>query len=361
MTMRNLGLSIYPSHSNFEDDERYLKLGAKYGFKRIFMSMLEITGSAEETKNKFKKIIDVGNRLGYQTFLDVNPALFKQLGASLEDLSFFSDLNVAGIRLDQAFDGMTEAMLSFNRQGLIVELNMSLDVDYLNNIMSFKPNAPFIYGCHNFYPQRGTGLSFDFFMKCSARFKRYGIHSAAFVSSSSGSMGPWNVNDGLPTLEMDRDLPIEVQAKHLFATGMIDDVIIGNAYATEEELAKLAEVDRYQLVLGTEFEEKTSELERKIALETQHVRRGDSNDLVIRSSMPRVTYRDCANPEHDNHVMFRRGDVLIGNDNFGVYKNELQIALNDHEDERKNKVGRIKEDELFLLDFIEPWSKFRLE
>ena len=51
----------------------------------------------------------------------------------------------------------------------------------------------------------------------------------------------------------------------------------------------------------------------------------------------------------------------VVNDDFGVYKNELQIALNDHEDERKNKVGRIKDDELFLLDSIEPCSKFRLE
>ena len=35
--------------------------------------------------------------------------------------------------------------------------------------------------------------------------------------------------------------------------------------------------------------------------------------------------------------------------------------MNDHEDERKSKVGRIKDDELFLLDSIEPCSKFRLE
>lgn len=27
---------------------------------------------------------------------------------------------------------------------------------------------------------------------------------------------------------------------------------------------------------------------------------------------------------------------------------------------KKNKVGRIKEDEIILLDFIEPWSKFKL-
>ena len=42
MTMRNLGLSIYPDHSTFEDNANYLKLGHKYGFKRIFMSMLEV-------------------------------------------------------------------------------------------------------------------------------------------------------------------------------------------------------------------------------------------------------------------------------------------------------------------------------
>ena len=36
-----------------------------------------------------------------------------------------------------------------------------------------------------------------------------------------GKMGPWNVEDGLPTLEQDRNLPIDVQAMHLFASGLI--------------------------------------------------------------------------------------------------------------------------------------------
>ena len=40
--------------------------------------------------------------------------------------------------------------------------------------------------------------------------------------------------EGLPTLEDHRDLPIEVQAKHLLMTGLIDDIIISNAYATKE-------------------------------------------------------------------------------------------------------------------------------
>ncbi|ENY8919565.1 TPA: DUF871 domain-containing protein [Clostridioides difficile] len=58
--------------------------------------------------------------------------------------------------------------------------------------------------------------------------------------------------------------------------------------------------------------------------------------------------------------MFKRGDVVIGNDDFGKYKGELQLILQDCTDERKNKVGRIKEDEIILLDFIEPWSKFKI-
>ncbi|MDT2757671.1 MupG family TIM beta-alpha barrel fold protein [Enterococcus asini] len=359
MTMRQLGLSIYPDHSDFEADKKYLELGHQYGFTRIFMSMLEVQGSVEETKEKFKKIVDVGNELGYQTILDVSPRIFDQLGISYSDLKFFHDLHVAGIRLDQGFDGSTEAMLSYNEYGLIIELNMSSDVDYLNNIMSYQANSPFIYGCHNFYPQVGTGLPYDFFMTCSQRFRKFGIHTAAFVASQVGGQGPWNVNDGLPTLEVDRKLPIEVQAKHLFATGMIDDVIIGNAYASEAELKALAETNRYQVQFHIDFVAEANPIEKKIILEHQHYRRGDMNNLVVRSTMTRVYYKEEANKPHDNQIEFQRGDILIGNDDFGIYKNELQIVLEPHADSRKNKVGSISQEELLLLDFIKPWSKFK--
>lgn len=53
MTMRSLGLSIYPGHSKFEGNAHYLDLAHKYGFSRIFMSMLEVQGSPEETKAKY--------------------------------------------------------------------------------------------------------------------------------------------------------------------------------------------------------------------------------------------------------------------------------------------------------------------
>lgn len=359
MTMRQLGLSIYPDHSSFEDDRRYLELGHKYGFSRIFMSMLEVKDGAEATKRKYQQIIDVANKLGYQVILDVAPRIFEQLGISYDDLSFFNDLHVAGIRLDEGFNGSTEAMLSYNEYGLIIELNMSNNVDYLNNIISYQANRPFIYGCHNFYPQTGTGLEYDFFVECSQRFRQFGIHTAAFVSSQHGEMGPWNVTDGLPTLEQDRHLPIAVQAKRMFATGLIDDVIIGNAYATEDELAALGAMNRYQVQFDIDFVDDVSDIEKKIVLDTQHFRRGDVNRLAIRSTMPRVTYKDVPNPPHDNTQTFIPGDIVIGNDEFSIYKNELQLVLTEHSDERKNLVGHIGDSEEILLDFIEPWSKFR--
>ena len=76
------------------------------------------------------------------------------------------------------------------------------------------------------------------------------IKVAAFVSSQEeGTYGPWPVNEGLCTLEIHRDLPIDVQARHLFATRLVDDVIIANAYASEEELSTLSKIDPGKLTL----------------------------------------------------------------------------------------------------------------
>ena len=68
------------------------------------MSMLEVQSSPAETQAKYKKIIEYGNKLGYQTFFDVASQLFDKLGIDYSNLSFFAETGAAGIRLDQAFD-----------------------------------------------------------------------------------------------------------------------------------------------------------------------------------------------------------------------------------------------------------------
>ncbi|WP_326133010.1 DUF871 domain-containing protein [Aerococcus viridans] len=58
----------------------------------------------------------------------------------------------------------------------------------------------------------------------------------------------------------------------------------------------------------------------------------------------------------------KRGDIIIESSEYRHYAGELQIALKDMENSGKsNVVGRIREEEIFILDEIKPWQKFRLQ
>ena len=81
---------------------------------------------------------------------------------------------------------------------------------------------------------------------------------------------------------------------------------------------------------------------------------------MLRSTTTRITYKDLEFPAHDTDKI-QRGDVIIDNEGYGQYKGETQTALREMEnDGRVNVVGRIADDELFLLDFLKPWSSFKL-
>ena len=63
-----------------------------------------------------------------------------------------------------------------------------------------------------------------------------GIPSAVFISSNEDNThGPWPVHDGLPTVEDHRWIPAELQVRHWIAVGDVDEIIFGNAFASEEE------------------------------------------------------------------------------------------------------------------------------
>ncbi|MCL1948787.1 MAG: DUF871 domain-containing protein [Turicibacter sp.] len=360
--MRKLGISIYPEHSTVEQDKAYIALAHKHGFKRIFTCLLSVEGDKEAILKEFKESISYANELGMEVLVDISPRVFSALGISYNDLSFFKEMGAYGIRLDLGFTGHEESVMTYNPYGLKIEINMSNSTPYLDQIMAYKPNTSNLIGSHNFYPHRYAGLSYGHFVKCSQNFKEHGIRTAAFVSSHDATYGPWPVTEGLCTLEMHRTLPIAVQAKHLFATGLIDDVLVANAYASEEELAALANVLKQdKLTFGATLHESITPLEKKILLEEPHFYRGDVSDYLIRSTQSRVKYK-AEEFKPGNTPNIRRGDILIENERYGQYKGELQIALKDMENSGKtNVVGRINEEEIFLLDYLEPWAKFQFE
>jgi len=357
--VRNLGISIYPSNSNSEKIKEYISIAAKYGFKRIFTCLISSEESnIDDLINKFKNIIQFANEKGMSVVGDVEPKVFKRLKTSYSDLSIFKDMGFYGIRLDLGFSGIEESIMSFNKYGIKVELNMSNGTKYIDNILTYKPNLENILGCHNFYPHRYTGLSYNHFIKCSKQFKDLGIRTAAFVSSNKADHGPWPVSEGLSSLEMHRELPIEVQAKHLFSTGFIDDVIIGNAFASEEELKALSKINKNMLKFKVNLVDEIPDVEKTIILDEFHFNRGDISDYMIRSTQSRIKYKDH-NFEAFNTVDIKRGDILIESSLYKRYAGELQIALKNMGNSGKtNVVGRIADDEVFLIDYLEPWDKF---
>lgn len=358
--MGKLGLSIYPEKTTNKEIFEYLDLASKHGFSRIFSCLLSVEDTKENIKNRFKEINEYAKSKGYEIILDVSPQVFSKLEISYNDLTFFKEVGADGLRLDVGFSGSEESLMTFNDQGLKIEINMSNNTHYIDTIMDFRPNKENLIACHNFYPHRYSGLNFEHFIKCTEKFTKHGLRTAAFVTSQNeNTFGPWPVTDGLPTLELHRNLPIEVQAKHFISLETINDIIISNCYPTKEELEKLGSMRKDMVTFDVTIHENTSEVERKIILEELHYNRGDISDNMIRSTQPRVKYRGHKFPIFNAPEIIRKGDVIIESSEYGHYAGELQIALNDMVNSGKtNVVGRIKEEEIFILDYIKPWQKF---
>ncbi|MBA1393367.1 DUF871 family protein, partial [Lactobacillus sp. XV13L] len=91
--MKQLGISLYPEQSTFDRDKEYMDLAYKYGYRRIFMSLLQLkSASGEDLLARLKQDVAYANKLGFKTVVDINPVLFKELKIDYNDLVFFHDL-----------------------------------------------------------------------------------------------------------------------------------------------------------------------------------------------------------------------------------------------------------------------------
>ncbi len=353
--MHKLGISIYPEHSTFEKDAAYMELAASYGFSRIFTCLLSVEKSKDEILQEFTRFMEKAHEYGYEVSVDTNPEVFTHLGATPLDLSVFKKMNVDIVRLDGHFDDYLDMAITNNPYGIKIEFNGSSDAS-VDHLIRHGADTHNMTICHNFYPERYTGLGWKTFMSFNEKWNRLGLRTGAFVSSNNeNTYGPWPVYAGLPTCEIHRGLPIDVQVRHMLATNQIDDVLIGNTYATEEELKAISKVDLNKTTFNIELEEGLHEEELKVVFEYLHAGRTDHSDYMIRSSRPRTEYRKTSIPAREKAVShFKRGDVVVVNDNLAHYRGELHLILQDIVNNgEQNFVGRIPENELIILDLHE--------
>ncbi|WP_295002913.1 MupG family TIM beta-alpha barrel fold protein [uncultured Streptococcus sp.] len=360
--MGDLGISIYPSKSSLDEMKDYVFLAARLGYRRIFTSMLEIADNPHKTVNQFREIIAYANQLGMRTSIDVNPRLFQILDISYQDLTFFKDLGVWSIRLDEGFTGLEEARMSMNSQGIVVELNISRGQHYIDMVMDFGADKHHLIGSHNFYPQAYTGLDFDYFLKTAKQYKQHNLLTTAFVDSVYGEIAPWPVSQLMVSAEIQRQMPITSQVQLLKMSGVIDDIIISSAFHSKDELEAISHIYHSPVpVLPVKWDDEASHQEKEVVLEPLHMYRGDYSGYMIRSSQTRVMYKEVDFPAHSVRPL-QRGDITICNTSAGQYKGELQIVLKDRPNDGSfNVVGRIAEDSLALIDHLKPWQGFKLQ
>lgn len=361
--MKSFGISIYPEKSSFNEIKDYIELTSKYGFSKMFLNFLQIT---EENKNDYfnlyKKIIKVAKENKFEVIIDISEKICDVLNIKNWDVKIFHEMGVNYIRVDEGGgDGIVESKILNNNYGIGLEINGSMTTELAEILAKKNIDKSKVCVSHNFYPQKYTGLSLEYFLKNTKIFKKLGFRTSAFISSQSAKLGPWDVNDGLPTLEMHRNLGIVEQVKHFNALGIVDDLIISNCFASEKELKEISKINPDLIELKIEVAKKISDSESKVLFEyNNHFRRPDLNEYSVRSTMSRIDYKTNDFPVRKSEKKYSYGDVLIGNNDFKNYKGELFIVLKETPvDKRKNFVGRIIESNKVLIPFIDSNTKFK--
>lgn len=380
------GISVYPDIESMDEIREYFALAAKYGTTKAFSSMFSVEGTKEEVLAYFKELIDEAHKVNIRVSLDVNPECFKRMDATFDDLSVFKSINVDILRMDLSFGLENDIKLLNNAYGIEIELNAGIIDPKVYIDAGVDPKK--IHLCHNFFPQKYTAMRMDKFISTNKMIKSASrdVTIGAFISSNNkNTHGVWGAINGLPTVEMTRNLPIDLQARMLLATKDVDDVLIGNAFASEEEFKALQEVFAVKdmqeeaktntflklfldygildtkTVLATKFrveeEKDNSQDEHDLLFNFYPHLMADSSEWLAHSRLSRFKYSKpeySIKPKAITSKTFNRGDVVVVNDNYKHYCGEMQIVLDTIEnDGTRNLVAKIIGDELKLLDLLE--------
>lgn len=347
--------------------------------------MFSVPGTKEEIIAYFKDFTKIVHKYGMIVSGDCNSELFHRLEATETDLSVFKDIGVDILRMDFSFNDERDATLINNKEGIKIEMSTSF-IDVIETAIKNGAKPENISTCHNFYPERYTAPSLETINDINNYWKAKNIPVAIFISSLvKGSHGPWTVSDGLPTIEEHRDMPIEIQLKHCLALDNVDEIIIGNAYASDEEFKAIDQVMKQVYVdipknesLGfladfvphgltkripfkIHLDKGITALEKEILFNyPSHSDLGDCMNYMLRSRWTRMIYKGKEIPCRPcDKAYYTRGDVVIVNDNLVHYRGEIQIVLKEMKvDGQRNLLGHIDENEIFILEHIKAKDVF---
>lgn len=362
-----LGISVYLK-DYLEDSisvEQYLESAAELGYTEVFTSIHLPEDDFSRTTQAIGEFSKIVTHKGMNLAVDCS---FHELQKIKDNLSLKVNLQhsrIAFLRLDFGFQphDLQYITQELHIHGLMLNastMNRSEIDKVVTELRGFSEELT-LKACHNFYPRPETGLGVDFFLQQSTWFKNEGINVIACVPSHNKPRGPLHL--GLPTLERHRNASMQWAAQELIATDVVDEILIGDPFASNQELIDLQQAAASPaLVLNIIEEPGLSEVEKTIMYGTTHVARPDLSDLVIRSNTSREMASQGKKLVAREPKLRTTYCVTIDNEKYGRYSGELQIVRQELPgDERVNVVGKIVPQDTDLLRYVLMGKEFRLQ
>ncbi|MBK1810328.1 DUF871 domain-containing protein [Clostridium sp. YIM B02505] len=333
-----------------------IKLSKENGFDRIFTSFHIPEANYDIVLEHFSEVSKLAQKLNMKIIADISPNAYNFLGIDEDDLARVKDLGVDVLRLDFGYSEEFIANLSRNRFGLKVEINASTVTErFFDELQKHTPNYSNIQACHNYYPRKNTGISETLFIRKNQLLRRYGIRISAFLPSLTGKRGP--IYEGLPTLEAHRYLESYTSARHLIALG-VDDIFFGDGNPSNDEILSVGAIKDTGIELRVVAYVKNYITQRYMEYAC-YTNRADCAQDVVRAVESRRLLINNEVIKADNCVNREKGSITLDNEGYMRYMGELQITMKAlPQDNRVNVIGKVVEEDLFLLDYINEETKF---
>ncbi len=360
--MKRIGIAVYPDFMDADRQRGYLMLAKDLGFTKVFCSLLlgqmGFEGCKSDLRASVHALSELCSELGLQLCADANGAVFEMLSASPDDLSPFHTLGLASLRVDGGFSAAELARMSKNPLGIKIEVNASgvylsgsrdsrARVEQILDELVFNGNQEMLCACHNFYPLPETGLEIRRTAEITDLIRAKGIKVGAFVASQSAPPCLYGAGHGLPTMEAHRYLPPHIAACELFALGF-DEVIIGDAPASEEELRRVAQAASGAIDIPIVPSPGADKGVLESLYRLVFLSRTDQPELIIRSEISRGILVPPGNAEPRPTYT-----VCILNSGAGRYMGELQISTSDLPPSgTHNVIGCVHPDARRLIEYL---------
>ncbi|WP_373836142.1 DUF871 domain-containing protein [Jeotgalibaca arthritidis] len=348
------GFSVFLNEAITDKTMAYVNQMHENGFKGIFTSIHIPEDDHSKYLGRLQKLGQLAKEKQLELVVDASGSALNHLNVGFGNLSSLIEMGITAIRIDYGISNQDVATIS-RQMGVALNASTISNRD-IEELTHYGADFSKMEAWHNYYPRPETGLGKKDFCQQNDWLKKAGFKVMAFVAGDEKLRGP--LYEGLPTLERHRYQHPLTSALELEKDCLVDKIYVGDPTIKE---ATIQQFSSYLLHDTISFHAVSLGDNEDIARTGgQHTNRMDAARDVIRSQEGRL--RNANQTIAKGTIMKRStGSITIDNDAYGRYRGEVQITKrNLPEDDRVNVVGRIAEDELFLLDYCGPGQRFEI-